>query len=73
MRIYNVTGYSLIGVHLVTSGLAAPSKWGFLAGALGEYDFGFLTVRVMKAMGLVKATASGVQKPEGVLLQDIGL
>jgi fatty-acid desaturase len=35
MRIYNVTGYSLIGVHLVTSGLAAPSKWGFLAGALG--------------------------------------
>jgi fatty-acid desaturase len=38
----------------------------------GEYDFGFLTVRVMKAMGLVKATASGAQKPEGVLLQDIG-
>ena len=39
---------------------------------LGEYDFGFFTVRVMKAMGLVKATASGIQKPEGVMLQDIG-
>jgi len=38
----------------------------------GEYDFGFLTLRVMKAMRLVKATASGIQKPEGLLLQDIG-
>jgi stearoyl-CoA desaturase (delta-9 desaturase) len=37
-----------------------------------EYDFGFLTVRVMKAMGLVKATRSGAQKPEGVLLEEVG-
>jgi len=38
----------------------------------GEYDFGFLTVRAMKAMGLVRATPSGGQKPEGILLQNIG-
>jgi fatty-acid desaturase len=37
-----------------------------------EYDFGFLTVRVMKAMGLVKATSAGAQKPEGILLRSIG-
>jgi fatty-acid desaturase len=37
--------------------------------APGEYDFGFLTVRVLKAIGLVKATSSGAQKPEGVLLR----
>ena len=40
--------------------------------APGEYDFGFLTVRAMKAMGLVKATDSGAQRPEGILLPDIG-
>jgi sn-1 stearoyl-lipid 9-desaturase len=37
-----------------------------------EYDFGFLTVRAMKAMRLVKATASGAQKPEGIALQEVG-
>lgn len=31
-----------------------------------EYDFGFLTVRAMKAMPLVKASSSGAQKPEGI-------
>ncbi len=35
MKIYNVIGYSLIALHLGASGLAAPSKWGFMAGAAG--------------------------------------
>lgn len=29
-----------------------------------EYDFGFLTVRIMKALGLVQATAKGEEIPE---------
>jgi stearoyl-CoA desaturase (delta-9 desaturase) len=37
-----------------------------------EYDFGFLTVRAMKAMGLVKATSSGAQLPAGVGLKEVG-
>jgi sn-1 stearoyl-lipid 9-desaturase len=40
--------------------------------APGEYDFGFLTVRAMKAMRLVKATSVGAQKPEGILLRGTG-
>jgi fatty-acid desaturase len=39
----------------------------------GEYDFGFLTVRLMKTLGLVKASPTGGQKPDGVALQTIGL
>ena len=39
----------------------------------GEYDFGFLTVRVMKALGLVKPSATGAQKPAGIPLREIGL
>lgn len=38
-----------------------------------EYDFGFMTVRVMKALGLVQASHSGAQKPEGIALQEVGL
>lgn len=38
-----------------------------------EYDFGLLTVRVMKKMGLVKASQSGAQMPEGIKLAEIGL
>jgi fatty-acid desaturase len=37
-----------------------------------EYDFGFLTVRVMKALGLVAASPVGRQKPDGVPLQTVG-
>lgn len=37
-----------------------------------EYDFGFLTVRVMKALGLVKATSTGAQMPKDVPLQSLG-
>lgn len=37
-----------------------------------EYDFGFMTVRAMKAMGLVKASPSGGQKPDGIPLAEIG-
>jgi stearoyl-CoA desaturase (delta-9 desaturase) len=33
-----------------------------------EYDFGFLTVKVMKSLGLVKATVSGAQLPKDVPL-----
>jgi stearoyl-CoA desaturase (delta-9 desaturase) len=40
--------------------------------ARDEYDFGFLTVRVMKAIRLVKATVSGAQKPEGILPDGTG-
>jgi stearoyl-CoA desaturase (delta-9 desaturase) len=38
-----------------------------------EYDFGFLTVRAMKAVGLVKPTSSGAQMPAGIALKEIGL
>ncbi len=38
-----------------------------------EYDFGFLTVRVMKKLGLVKPTSSGAQMPPGVPLNEVGL
>jgi len=38
----------------------------------GEYDFGFITVRLFKFLGLVEASPTGVQKPEGVSLQTIG-
>lgn len=37
-----------------------------------EYDFGFMTVRVMRAMGLVKATSSGAQMPAGIALEESG-
>jgi len=37
-----------------------------------EYDFGFLTVRALKALGLVKATSAGAQMPAGVALKEIG-
>jgi fatty-acid desaturase len=40
---------------------------------LNEYDFGFLTVQVMKAMGLVKPTSSGAQMPVGVVLEESGI
>jgi fatty-acid desaturase len=37
-----------------------------------EYDFGFLTVKVMKYLGLVKATASGEKIPHDVPLSALG-
>jgi len=37
-----------------------------------EYDFGFLTVRVMKSLGLVKATPRGAQLPKDVPLDALG-
>lgn len=37
-----------------------------------EYDFGFITVRIMKSLGLVEASSSGIQKPEGIALKEIG-
>jgi fatty-acid desaturase len=33
-----------------------------------EYDFGFLTVKVMKSLGLVKASTTGAQLPKDVPL-----
>ncbi len=33
MKVYNITGYSLIALHVLASGLAAPKEWGFLPGA----------------------------------------
>jgi fatty-acid desaturase len=38
-----------------------------------EYDFGLLTVRVMKRMGLVKPSQSGAQLPDGLQLPELGL
>ena len=38
----------------------------------GEYDFGFITVKAMKALGLVRATPTGVQIPEEVPLAQLG-
>lgn len=37
-----------------------------------EYDFGLLTVRVMMALGLVTASSSGMRKPDGVALENVG-
>ena len=37
-----------------------------------EYDFGFLTVKVMKLLGLVKATPKGEQIPDDVPLTALG-
>jgi len=37
-----------------------------------EYDFGFLTVKVMKKLGLVKATIKGAQIPKDVSLDALG-
>ncbi|MGH9615020.1 MAG: fatty acid desaturase [Bryobacteraceae bacterium] len=37
-----------------------------------EYDFGFLTVKVMKALGLVKATGRGETIPRDVPLDTLG-
>jgi len=37
-----------------------------------EYDFGFLTVKVMKAFGLVKATSTGQTIPKDVPLERLG-
>jgi stearoyl-CoA desaturase (delta-9 desaturase) len=37
-----------------------------------EYDFGFLTVKVMKSLGLVKATGTGAQLPKDVPLEALG-
>ena len=38
-----------------------------------EYDFGFLTVRAMKAMRLVRPTPSGAQLPAGIELKEVGI
>jgi fatty-acid desaturase len=37
-----------------------------------EYDFGFLTVRAMRVLGLVEASSSGIKKPKEIALQEIG-
>lgn len=39
MPIYNVVGYSLVLLHLVAAGLAAPTHWGFLGGAVGGLGY----------------------------------
>jgi stearoyl-CoA desaturase (delta-9 desaturase) len=37
-----------------------------------EYDWGFTTVRAMRALGLVRATAAGLRRPEGIPLREVG-
>ncbi|MEZ5429509.1 MAG: fatty acid desaturase [Pyrinomonadaceae bacterium] len=37
-----------------------------------EYDFGFTTVRAMKALGLVEATSSGMKMPKDIPLEEAG-
>ena len=44
-----------------------------LSHAPNEYDFGYLTVRMLKLMGLVEPSPSGLQKPADVQFQEIGL
>jgi stearoyl-CoA desaturase (delta-9 desaturase) len=36
-----------------------------------EYDFGFMTVKVMKALGLVRATNTGAELPQDVALKSL--
>ena len=38
----------------------------------GEYDFGFMTVKAMRALGLVKASRTGVEIPAEVPLASLG-
>jgi fatty-acid desaturase len=38
-----------------------------------EYDFGFMAVKVMKALGLVRASGTGAELPKGVSLQSLNL
>lgn len=38
-----------------------------------EYDFGLVTVQAMMALGLVTASSSGMRKPEGVALKNVGV
>ena len=37
-----------------------------------EYDFGFLTVCALKALGLVKPSETGIKKPADLPLAEIG-
>ena len=37
-----------------------------------EYDFGFLTVKVMKSLGLVKATSRGQIVPADLPMRELG-
>jgi stearoyl-CoA desaturase (delta-9 desaturase) len=43
-----------------------------LSHADSEYDFGFMTVRAMKALGLVRATQKGATVPNDVPLESLG-
>ena len=38
-----------------------------------EFDFGYITVRVMSALGLVKPSKTGTHKPNDVALAEITL
>ena len=37
-----------------------------------EFDFGFMTVRVMKSLGLVKASSTGADMPADLALRELG-
>jgi fatty-acid desaturase len=37
-----------------------------------QYDFGLITVRWLKKLGLVKATRAGARLPAGVALDEVG-
>ena len=41
--------------------------------APGEFDFGYMTVRVMSALGLVKASNTGKVKPDDLALAEVAL
>ncbi|RLA29951.1 MAG: hypothetical protein DRR11_14430 [Gammaproteobacteria bacterium] len=41
--------------------------------AAGEFDFGYITVRIMSAMGLVKASNTGKVRPEDLALAELSL
>jgi len=38
-----------------------------------EYDFGFMTVKAMKALGLVRATSKGATLPHDIPLKSVAL
>jgi stearoyl-CoA desaturase (delta-9 desaturase) len=41
--------------------------------APGEFDFGYMTVRVMSTLGLVKASKTGTVKPDDLVLAEVAL
>jgi stearoyl-CoA desaturase (delta-9 desaturase) len=59
MAIYNLIGYSLIILHILTAGLLSPEGWGFAAGAMGAFLY-LLVVWFLAGLYLTDVIHMGV-------------